>query len=131
MNQLTAEIMAIQTSDGLALIELKCEGMTFSSLIISNDEDYISVGKTVYLVFKETEVAIAIPPVRNISIRNHFPATIENIDKGRILSEIKLKFMGLPLKSIITSASCEMLDLKIMDQVTALVKTNEIMLMKI
>jgi molybdopterin-binding protein len=131
MNQLQASITAIQTSDNLALIELHCEGILLNTLIISNAEAYISEGNHVYLVFKETEVAIGIPPINNISIQNQFPCTIESIEKGPILAEIKLNFMGHSLKSIITTASCEMLNLNVKDKVIALVKTNEILLMKI
>lgn len=130
MNKLKAEISEIITSGELSLIGLDMNGEKFFSLIVNQNEEYISKGNTVYMVFKETEVSIAKNLSGDISIRNRFPSVIKSIDKGQLLSEIKLDFKGIEISSIITTGSCERLALKPGDEVEALLKTTELLLMR-
>lgn len=81
------------------------------------------------MIFKETEVALAKGDTKSISLRNQFPSKVISIEKGQVLSEIKLDYKGLNLTSIITTQSCHDLNIQIGDLLTALVKSNEIMLM--
>ncbi len=129
MNQLPAQITEIKTSGEIALITLRCGGETFSSLIIHNNEAFIKKGNEVVMAFKETEVAIAKNLNGLLSIRNRFQSTITSIEKGTLLSEITLNFKGNKLVSIITTASCENMELTVGDEVEALLKTNELLLM--
>ncbi len=129
MNQILAEITEIKTSDDLALVSLQCEGNIFSSLIIHQENSYVKTGNSVYMVFKETEVMIG----KNnsfLSIRNRFSSVIKSIQKGKILSEIILNFKEHSITSIITTESCEQLSLSVGDEVDALVKTNDLMLIQ-
>jgi molybdate transport system regulatory protein len=130
MNKLKAEISDIITSGELSLISLNVNSEKFSSLIVNQNESYICKGNTVYMVFKETEVSIAKNLSGDISIRNRFPSVIKSIDKGQLLSEIKLDFKGAEISSIITTGSCERLGLKPGDEVEGLLKTTELLLMR-
>jgi molybdate transport system regulatory protein len=130
MNKLQAEISNIRTSGDLSLVTLICHGELFSSLIISHQEEYIQKGNKVYMVFKETEVSIGKGLSGGLSIRNRFKSVIENIEKGVLLSEIRLNFNGEIITSIITTSSCEVLELQMQDEVEGLLKTTELFIMK-
>ncbi|MCX6181752.1 MAG: TOBE domain-containing protein [Bacteroidetes bacterium] len=129
MNQLLAEITEIKTSDDLALVKMKCEDEIFSSLIISRD-DSMSVGKKVWMSFKETEVMLREISGEGISIKNRFASTIKTLQKGKLLCEVILNYKGHSITSIITSESCEAMNLFIGKEVEALVKTNDLMLIQ-
>ncbi len=129
MNQVKAIISKIECSGNLSLVSLDIADETFYSLIINNSEPYITEGREVLMTFKETEVSIAKGFSGGLSIRNRFNASISGIKKGKLLAEVYLDYKGIPLTSIITSASAENLELKTGDQVLGLVKTNEISLM--
>ena len=129
MNQLLGEITEIKTSDDLALVKMICEGESFSSLIISRD-DSLTIGKKVWMSFKETEVMLRENTGEGISIKNRFKSTIKSLQKGKILCEVILNYKGHSITSIITTESCETLNLFIGKEVEALVKTNDLMLIQ-
>jgi molybdopterin-binding protein len=56
--------------------------------------------------------------------------TVLQIDRGELLSKVSLQFQKYKLISAITTRSVNSLDLKIGDEVEALVKANEVSLMK-
>ncbi|HSZ71189.1 MAG TPA: TOBE domain-containing protein [Cytophagaceae bacterium] len=130
MNKLTAEISDIQTSGDIALLKLYCEGSYFYSMMIHHREDYIYKGNLVYMVFKETELSIGKDLKGGLSIRNRFQSVIEHIEKGTLLSEVKLNFNGHLITSLITTQSAEALALQVSDRVEGLLKTTELFMMK-
>ena len=130
MNKLPAEIITIKTSGDISLLTLICEGESFSSIIINNHEEYIHEGNLVYMVFKETEVSIGKDLIGGLSIRNRFSSVIEHIESGSLLSEIRLHYKGHHITSIITTQSCESLNLQVSDKVEGLLKTTELLIMK-
>jgi len=88
------------------------------------------VGKLVDLVFKETEVSLAKNLEGLISTRNHMNCKVLKVDKGELLSVIALQFSAFTISSAITTRAVNSLQLNIGDEVDALVKANEISLMK-
>ena len=130
MNKLRSIIQKVESSGEISLISLACEGELYSALIINSQDSYLKEGEAVWMVFKETEVSIGKDLRGKISLRNRFPSTITAIDKGQLLSEIKMDFKGNEVVSIITTASCENLDLKEGDRVEGLLKTTELLLMQ-
>ena len=82
------------------------------------------------MVFKETEVSIGKSLNGGLSIRNRFKSVIEEIEKRILLSEIRLNFKGKIITSIITTSSCEALDLRMGEEVEGLLKTTELFIMK-
>lgn len=128
MNQLKGHITNLKSFEGLILLEIEVADTVIKSIIIDDtDKTAFSVGKTVNILFKETELIISKENTELISLQNQFNCTIVSIKKGELLSQIKLKFKKIELNSIITTDSVDKLKLTIRDQVTALVKTNEIM----
>lgn len=132
MNKLTGIITNIQQSGAIILADIEVSRQTVSALLIHSDEqdEWMKVGNSVAVVFKETEVSIAKGLSGKISLRNRFLCSIEAIRKGELLSEITLQFGRYNLTSVITTRSVESLALKVGEQVEALVKANEVSLMK-
>ncbi len=76
------------------------------------------------------EVSIGKNLNKGISIKNRFKSIIQTIQKGDLLSELTLNFKGHSIVVIITTDSCERLGLTVGEEVEALVKTNDLMLMQ-
>ncbi len=132
MNKLPAIITAIQQSGTILLVDAEVDGQGFSALLIEsiNRPEWLDVGKAVVLVFKETEVSLAKELQGKISMRNRMKCKVLKVDKGEILSMITLQFNHFTIVSAITTRSVNSLQLEIGDEVDALVKANEVSLMK-
>lgn len=130
MNILTGTITTIQTHDEVSLVKATSNGIAFTAIVLDTPAttDYLTIGKNIRLLFKETEVIIAKDFDLNISVQNRIPCSIHQIIKGVILSELSLSFGGATIKSIITTNAVKQLGLKENDTVLALIKTNEISL---
>lgn len=66
-----------------------------------------------------------------ISARNQFRGKIVEVKKGVITAEIKVEItMPVTITSVITKESADELDLKVGDEVAAIVKSTEVMISK-
>jgi molybdate transport system regulatory protein len=122
----------IQHSGALILVDIDVDGHGFSAMLIESatHPDWLYTGNSVDLVFKETEVALAKNLSGMISMRNRMKCVVNRIERGELLSKIDLQFRNNPLTSAITTRSADALNLQIGDEVEALVKANEVSLMK-
>jgi molybdate transport system regulatory protein len=132
MNKLPATITAIQQSGTILLVDAEVEGQGFSALLIESitRPEWLETGKEVNLVFKETEVSLAKELQGKISMRNRMKCVVLKVDKGELLSVITLQFRNFTIASAITTRSVDNLQIEIGDEVEALVKANEVSLMK-
>jgi molybdate transport system regulatory protein len=133
MNKLTGIITQIQQSGSILLVDIAVDGHGFSALLIESatHPQWLQTGNTINLVFKETEVTLAKNLSGIISMRNRMKCKVEHIERGGLLSKITLKFQNRhTITSAITTRAVEALQLTIGDEVEALVKSNEISLMK-
>ncbi|HEY6899936.1 MAG TPA: TOBE domain-containing protein [Puia sp.] len=132
MNTLTGHISTITTDQGISLVQVLASGHTFYSIILDTQDTspWLKEGSPVRLLFKETEVMIALPsPGLQISVRNQIPCRITAINRGVLLCELTLSTPAdEKIRSIITRAACEALNLKENDPIIALIKTNEVSL---
>ena len=133
MNKLSGKISKIQQSGAILLVDVDVDGHSFSAMLIESatQPEWLKTGNIIELVFKETEVSLAKNLSGLISTRNRMKCTIQQIVRGELLSKINLLFQTYTLTSAITTRSLDSLDLKPGDQVEALVKANEVSLMKI
>lgn len=132
MNKLKASIANKIIHDDLIILELDLNNDVITSIILNSlDTDYLDINQKVYICFKETEVSISKDLNCRLSIRNKLKSIIKKITKGKILTIITLDYKGFEINSIITTKSYHELDLKLDDTVEALIKTNDITLMKI
>ena len=132
MNRLTGLISKIQQSGAILLVDVDVDGHSFSAMLIESatQPEWLQTGNTIELIFKETEVSLAKNLSGLISMRNRMKCMVQQIERGVLLSKISLKFKGYTVTSAITTRSVDSLDLKIGDEVEALVKANEVSLMK-
>jgi molybdate transport system regulatory protein len=133
MNKLNGTITNIQQSGAIVLADISVDGHLFSAMLIDSNEqsDWLKIGNIVSVVFKETEVSIAKNLSGKISLRNRMQCQIKTIRKGELLSEISLRFGQYILTSVITTRAVMSLDLQTGDEVEALVKANEVSVMKL
>jgi molybdenum-pterin binding domain len=132
MNKLNGIIANIQQAGAIMLVDIKVENHLFSAMLIASDEEnsWLKTGNRVDVVFKETEVSLAKGLSGQISLRNRMLCTVRSLDKGELLSKVTMDFMGYTIVSVITTRSVEALNIQHGDEVEALVKANEVSLMK-
>jgi len=132
MNKLPGVITNIQQSGAILLVDADVNGQVFSALLIesASQPEWLKVGNTVDLVFKETEVSLAKNLSGQISLRNRMKCVVQEIVRGDLLCKIKMSFQNNTIYSAITTRSVDAFHLAVGDEVEALVKANEVSLMK-
>jgi molybdate transport system regulatory protein len=130
MNNLKGNITHIESIEHLSLVRIQVGSVEFKSIVIDTPEssDYLQVNRRVDVLFKESETVLARNLKGDISMQNRIEGKVVAIDKGKILSNIHLDCKGNRISSLITSLSVERMGIKIGVEVTALIKTNEIVL---
>lgn len=133
MNKLTGKITNIQQSGAVMLIDLDVNGQGFSALLIESAEkqEWLQKEQSVNLVFKETEVSLAKKLTGHISVRNRMNCKVISVERGQLLSKITLQFGENLIKSVVTTRAADSLLILKGEEIEALVKANEISLMKI
>lgn len=131
MNKLAGTIAAIATEGNLSLVKiqpaLKRDDLVTAIMIdTSAAANFLFEGSEVNILFKETEVIIAKNFSGQISVQNKFRCTVKAIEKGKLLAKLLLNYAGAEIISIITVNAVNTLELNAGDEVTGLVKTNEI-----
>jgi molybdopterin-binding protein len=65
-----------------------------------------------------------------LSARNQFKGTIKSVKLGNVTAEIVVTHGDIEIVSVITRASAEDLGLKVGDEVTAVIKSTEVLIAK-
>jgi molybdate transport system regulatory protein len=132
MNRLRGKITGIESNGHISLVDVAVGADTFSATLLESPQasPYLAVGNTVMVLFKETEVSLAKDLSGRISLRNRLRATVREIRRGEILSEVLLDYHGQTIASIITTRAVQRLELADGDKVEALIKANEVSLME-
>ncbi|MEX1384355.1 molybdopterin-binding protein [Lutibacter sp.] len=130
MNILKGTIEKLTVSGSLTLIGIKVDTINMSAIVIDTPKTapYLKVGNTITVVFKETEVIIGKGNTDEISLRNKFKGTIEVLESKELLSKLTIKTNVGKISSIITTNAVKQLQLELGTAVTAMVKTNEILI---
>ena len=132
MNSFPGSIVDIQTSGSISIVGVRVGGYAdFFSVVIDTPETaaYLVVGRQVQLLFKETEVVLAIDTgAINISIENKVLGTILTIERGVLLSRVVLSTQLGEVVALLSEKSVAQLGLKEAMEVAILIKLNEIIL---
>lgn len=131
MNQIEGEISGIQSSEHMSLVLVDLgNGIEFHSILLDTAESaqYLQIGKKVNILFKETELVLSKEEKINISMENKILGTITEINKGEILTRVKLNTVIGDLIALVSSISSNNMSLKVNDQVLTMVKFNEVIL---
>ena len=130
MNTLWGEITKIESHQHLSLVQVTVAQCLLQALLIETPETatYLKTGNRIEILFKETEVFIANADLHGqLSVANQLPCVVVAITQGKLLSKIALNFAQHNITSIITTQALQQLKLTVGQQVTAMVKTNELM----
>lgn len=132
MNRIEVTIMQVVNSGGIIMVDMEAGGLTMTAMLIDASQNpvWLKQGNRVYAVFKETEVSIAKDFSGKISLRNKIPCRVKQIDRGELMSLIHMTFNEDQIHSAITTRSVDMLELNSGDEVTAMIKANEITIMQ-
>ncbi|MBL4745261.1 MAG: TOBE domain-containing protein [Flavobacteriaceae bacterium] len=129
MNTIKGEIVAIRSSGSICLVKINVNNSIITSILLKNDRDsFIKISNNVTVLFKEAAVIIATGIAENTSLQNSFTGPIIELNKGLILSTLTVKTTLGNISSIINTNAVEQLKLSLNTPVTALIKSNEIML---
>jgi len=113
----------------LVLVEVTPK-LQLKAIVIDTPETaaYLQSQASVAVLFKETEVIIATAEVPQISLQNRIPASIISVEKGALLTKLKLQSDAGVLIAIISTDSASRLELQEGKKVIAMIKLNEVML---
>lgn len=130
MNTLLGNIIEINTEGSLSLVKIKVQNSVLTSIVIDTPETapYLQTGNSIQLLFKETEVILAKNITGVISLQNKMDCTIDSFEKGTLLCKIIMRFGTYTMASVITRAAFDQLAIQENDEITAMIKTNEISL---
>ncbi len=132
MNTLIGKIENITVNGSLSLIHVLVQKTLMSVIVIDTPKTapYLKKGNTINVIFKETEVIIGKGKIINLSLQNKLIGKIKQIESGKLLSKLTLQTSAGTIVSIITTNAVHELQLKQGNEVTAMIKTNELMLSK-
>lgn len=130
MNSLLGNITEIITEDSLSLVKIKVQNSVLTSIVIDTPEtvNYLKTGNEIKIHFKETEVILAKNSTGIISLQNKMDCIVHSFEKGALLCKIVLNFGNNKITSVITTNAFDQLNIQENDEITAMIKTNEISL---
>jgi molybdopterin-binding protein len=129
VSKLNATITAIESEKILNVVTFTVAGFTLKMISLELDKK-AQINQRVLLSTKATTVAIAKDFTGALSYSNQILLQIQDIDRGKILTTLRLKEGELELESIITTSSCERMALKKGEKITALIKSSDLSISK-
>jgi len=132
MNILKGKIASIKVNGDLSIVKVDLGHTIFSTILIDTPAtaDYLKLDNEVKVIFKETEVILGVGDMSGISLRNKLVGKVSSIESDQLLSKVTIKTdLGL-VTSIITSNAVAQLKIVEGLEVSAMIKTNELMLSK-
>jgi len=130
MNHIYATITEIQSTQELRLVHFRSKEHSLAMVSLQLDPT-IQKQTQVALTTKATNIALAKEPISQLSHANQLSVTIKSIQKGAILYAFELLFEESILESIITAKAAQQMDLKIGDQLTALIQASDLSIAEI
>ena len=134
MNRFQATITQIESEGSLHIVTFDFEGTQLRMMSLELGAE-VRVGCVVILTIKSTYIALAKTSTSsfadNVSYTNLIPATIINVQQGKLLSSIELDTEGYRLESIITRGSAERMRLAAGETVTLLIKASELSIVEV
>ncbi len=130
MNIIQGKIVSVNVNGELSLVKLKAGEIKLTTIVIDTPQtsSYLRPNHSVKVIFKENEVIIANAINCSISLQNKFYGEIISIESDKLLSKLVIKTSVGNITSIITTNAVNQLDLQLGKMVTAMIKTNELML---
>lgn len=132
MNILKGHIDSIKVNGDLSIVKVRVGSAVFSTIVIDTPETapYLQIDNDVKVIFKETEVILGVGDMSGISLRNKMKGRVSDIESDILLSKVSVETEMGKITSIITSNAVKQLQIVLDMELTAMVKTNELMLSK-
>jgi molybdopterin-binding protein len=130
MNRIKAKIIDIKANQNLHIVKFDSKGtlLTMMSLELPKEVD---IGKTVTIGFKPSHLSLAKNFSGSVSFSNKIDTKIIAIDKGELLTIVRLSANCANMESLITLNSATQMDLNIGDEVTAFIKASELSIVEV
>src|SRR5574337_1026067 len=131
-NRLCGTIVSVTQGQIHAHVQILWKDIPLSVIITkaSCEDMHLSVGDTIYVLIKGTDIMLAKSFSGMLSARNRAKGVVRQIIQGDVLSKIFVESQGDMLHAIITNASLKDMDIRNGDEVTAIVKSTESILSK-
>jgi len=131
-NRLCGTIVNVTQGQIHAHVQILWKDIPLSVIITraSCDDMHLSVGDTIYVLIKGTDIMLAKSFSGMLSARNRAKGVVRQIIQGDVLSKIFVESQGDMLHAIITNTSLKDMDIRNGDEVTAIVKSTELILSK-
>ena len=132
MNILKGNIDRIKVSGDLSIVEVKVGELVFSIILIDTPEsaDFLKIKNEVRVIFKETEVILGVGDMSGVSLRNKIKGKVSHIESDALLSKVTIETEIGPITSVITTGAVKQLGIEKGILLSAMIKTNELMLSK-
>jgi molybdate transport system regulatory protein len=130
MNRLRAVVTNIEGEQNLHIITFDYEGVSLKMMGLDLPKG-LHVNAHVTLGIKPSHVAIAKNIQGELSYSNQLPATIVDIENGKLLSNILLHVNENEVQSFITLSSSTRMNLQKNDEVTLLIKASELFVLEV
>lgn len=128
MNRIKGHITKIESAPGISLVDVITGAGILTVLILDTPKSisYLRENHPVYLLFKETEVALASTELDRVSYSNVMNGIVENISLGELLVEVTIAAEKEKIKSIITTRAYRYLGIEKGKAVKWITKADEI-----
>ena len=132
-NKLQGQVSSIKSGEAMCLVTLDSQGAKIVAAVTNQGVEELQLKKNdeVTAVIKSTEVMLMKGGGQAMfSARNRFDGQVKSIQKGEAMGLVTVKMGQFYLGAAITREAIDEMGLKQGDQVTAVVKATEVMLMK-
>ena len=130
MNYIKATISEIKTVDNLNIVNFKAgeQGLQMMSLELDKG---LQEGTKVILSAKSTNISLLKGSGKGLSISNQLFCKITFLKMGELLCKVELDFEGTKLESVLSKEAALMMELRVNDEVLALIQSNELSIMEV
>ena len=132
-NKLQGRVSDIKSGEVMCLVTVEAQGTKVVAAVTKQGVEELKLKQNdeVTAVIKSTEVMLMKGAGQvTLSARNRFAGQVESVQTGEAMGLVTVKIGQFHLGAAITRAAIEEMGLKQGDQVTAVVKATEVMLMK-
>lgn len=131
-NRLCGTIVSITQGQIHAHVQILWKEMPLSVIITraSCDDMHLAVGDAISVLIKGTDIMLAKSFSGMLSARNRVKGVVKEIIQGDVLSKVFVESRGDMVHAIVTNTSLKDMDICNGDEVTAIVKSTELILSK-
>ena len=130
MNRLFGTVSDLECEGEFSLVGIDVDGTRLTSIVLETaaSATYLAPGNPITVLFKESEVSLAVGPEPRVSIRNRLPCEVISVTEGGILAHVVVAFAGSRMHAVISARAARELELGPGIPVYALIKATDVAL---